>query len=84
MSAMRRTQPSAATFILTGYPAIETALAAIREQVDDYLVKPTDIEQLVETIRAKLAKTKSSHRIQPQRLPVVIEQKQEGIVRRWL
>jgi DNA-binding NtrC family response regulator len=26
VSAMRRTQPSAATFILTGYPAFETAL----------------------------------------------------------
>jgi DNA-binding NtrC family response regulator len=74
VSAMRRTQPNAVTFILTGYPAIETALAAIREQVDDYLVKPTEIELLVEKIRAKLAQTKSSHRIQPQRLALVIEQ----------
>jgi ActR/RegA family two-component response regulator len=84
VSAMRRTQPKAVTFILTGYPAIETALAAIREQVDDYLVKPTEIELLVEKIRAKLAQTKSSHRIQPQRLALVIEQNREVIVRRWL
>jgi DNA-binding NtrC family response regulator len=48
VSAMRRTQPDAVTFILTGYPAFETALEAIRQQVDDYLVKPTDIEPLVE------------------------------------
>ena len=35
VSAMRRTQPRAVTFILTGYPAFETALEAIRLQVDD-------------------------------------------------
>ncbi len=36
VSAMRRTQPDCVTFILTGYPAFETALEAIRSQVDDY------------------------------------------------
>ena len=30
VSAMRRTQPEAVTMILTGYPAFETALEAIR------------------------------------------------------
>src|SRR6185437_1901780 len=40
VSAMRRTQPEAVTMILTGYPAFETALEAIRQQVDDYIVKP--------------------------------------------
>ena len=84
VSAMRRTHPDVVTFILTGYPAMETALAAIREQVDDFLIKPTDIEQLVETIRSKLAKRKSSDRIQPKRLPVVIEENQAWIVQHWL
>ena len=43
VSAMRRVQPGAATFILTGYPDFDTALQAIRSQVDDYLLKPTDV-----------------------------------------
>ncbi|HEX8926782.1 MAG TPA: response regulator, partial [Terriglobales bacterium] len=50
VSAMRRTQPDALTFILTGFPAFETALEAIRSQVDDYLVKPANINQLVQKI----------------------------------
>src|SRR6476469_9545528 len=54
VSAMRRTQPQCVTLILTGYPGFETALQAIRSQVDDYLVKPTQIERLVETIERKL------------------------------
>src|SRR6266404_8238040 len=54
VSAMRRIQPDAITIIITGYPAFETALEAIRGQVDDYIVKPADTEDLIETIRQKL------------------------------
>jgi len=68
VSAMRRTHPETATFILTGYPAFETALEAIRQQVDDYLVKPTDIEELIKTINSKLANRKGpTRRIEPKR-----------------
>jgi PAS domain S-box-containing protein len=54
VSAMRRTNPECVTFILTGYPGFETALQAIREQVDEYLIKPADIKQLLNTIDEKL------------------------------
>jgi len=54
VSAMRRTQPKCLTFILTGYPAFETALKAIRSQVDDYLLKPAPIPELVDAIERKL------------------------------
>jgi len=50
VSAMRRVQPQAATFILTGYPDFDTALQAIRSQVDDYLLKPTDVPMLINII----------------------------------
>ncbi len=66
VSAMRRTQPDAVTLIITGYPAFETALAAIREQVDDYVVKPADIDHLVQTIEEKLNHRKP-HRPLPQK-----------------
>jgi DNA-binding NtrC family response regulator len=51
VSAMRRTQPHCVNIILTGYPAFETAVQAIRQQVDDYLVKPADVETLVARLR---------------------------------
>ena len=38
VSAMRCTQPNCVNFILTGFPAFETALEAIRRHVDDYLL----------------------------------------------
>src|ERR1700722_5899045 len=50
VSAMRRVQPEACTFILTGYPDLETAIQAVRSQVDDYFSKPLRVEQFVESI----------------------------------
>ena len=55
VSAMRHTHPHAATLVLSGYPALEEAWAAIRLQADEILVKPIEIASLRETIRQKLA-----------------------------
>lgn len=53
-SGMRHIQPSCTVFILTGYPAFETALQAIHSQVDEYLVKPVEIDSLVNALKGKL------------------------------
>ena len=84
VSAMRRTQPKAVNFILTGYPAFETALEAIRRQVDDYLIKPADIEPLVTSIRSKLVDRKPAHGIQPRRLAEIIATNQDWVTEHWL
>ena len=85
VSAMRRTQPEATTFILTGYPAFETALEAIRQQVDDYLVKPADVEMLVGKIRQKLTGPKpAAHGIQSKPLAAILEENKREIVRQWM
>lgn len=85
VSAMRRTQPEAATFILTGYPAFETALEAIRQQVDDYFVKPARVEDLVQKIHGRLnSPRKESHHIQPRRLAILLEDTRQEIFGRWL
>src|ERR1051325_1652230 len=85
VSAMRRTQPEATTFILTGYPAFETALEAIRQQVDDYLVKPADIETLVSKIRQKLTMPKpSNHRLETKPLHKILDENKREILRQWL
>ena len=54
VSAMRRTQPNCVTLILTGYPGFDSALKALRNQVDDYLIKPADVPTLVSLIEKKL------------------------------
>lgn len=85
VSAMRRTQPGTATFILTGYPAFESALEAIRHQVDDYFVKPAEVETLVNRIVARLQGPPSERRgLKPRRLPKILEEHKVEIFTRWL
>jgi YesN/AraC family two-component response regulator len=84
VSAMRTHQPDALRFILTAYPAFESALEAIREEVHDYLIKPTETEVLVEKIRSKLAKRPRDQSVIRQHLPQVIRANSESIIEHWL
>ena len=53
--AMRAANPNCVTILLTGYPAFESAVEAIHHEVDDYFVKPADLESLINTMERKLA-----------------------------
>jgi ActR/RegA family two-component response regulator len=61
VSAMRRTQPNCINFIVTGFPAFESALRAIQRQVDDVLVKPANVNRLIEMIDERLRERNHSH-----------------------
>jgi YesN/AraC family two-component response regulator len=52
---MRKTQPRCINFILTGYPADESLQRAMGHDVAHYFIKPVEIEEMVETIKNKLA-----------------------------
>jgi ActR/RegA family two-component response regulator len=86
VSAMRRTQPGCITLILTGFPAFETALEAIRSQVDEYLVKPAKIPELVELIERKLEapKEKLPRKAGLKRMSTVIRENLVEILQRTL
>src|SRR5690348_12966874 len=53
ISAMRRQQPDALTILMTGFPDFEAALEAIRKQVDEYMIKPTEPDKLLELLRER-------------------------------
>src|SRR5580700_8532661 len=55
VSAMRHTHPEALTIVLSGYPALSEAMAAILSQADEILVKPIQIGSIKELIRTRLA-----------------------------
>ena len=83
VSAMRRTKPSCRTIILTGFPDFDKALRAIREQADDYLVKPANADVLVEMLQRRLS-TKQALPFERTSLGVLLGQNRQLIVERWL
>lgn len=85
VSAMRRVQPQASTFILTGYPDFESALLAIRNQVDDYFTKPANTNLLVERIISRLSTPKPPLReIPPRRVHEILHDNAQHIAEEWL
>ena len=84
VSAMRHIQPQCVNLILTGYPALETALQAIHSQVDDYLTKPADLDALINTINEKLSGRKSQPSVRLKRLSALLNDHATDIVKQIL
>lgn len=85
VSAMRRVQPTACTFILTGYPDFDSALQAIRNQVDDFFSKPADVDSLVDTLTDRVMHGRSARSSMPvRRVTEVLSDQSLTICERWL
>lgn len=50
--------PSLPVVIMTGFPSIDTAIQALRHKVEDYIIKPFNINQLFKTVERSI-QTKS-------------------------
>jgi DNA-binding NtrC family response regulator len=55
LQAMREINPKCVSIFITAYPALETAQRAIQGDIDGYVSKPADIEELVALLERKLA-----------------------------
>jgi DNA-binding NtrC family response regulator len=58
LTKIRETTPRMRKIIITGYPTLQNAVDAVNKGADAYLLKPFDVEKVLETIRLQLAKQK--------------------------
>jgi CheY-like chemotaxis protein len=84
VSAMRHTHPQAVTLVLSGYPAMEEALSAIRVQVDEILVKPIEIASLRKLIRAKLAHPAAPRSLPTESVASILEHDLDATIQDWM
>lgn len=82
VGAMRRIQPRARTYILTGYPDFTSALEAIRRQVDDYIVKPANIPDLLKTLRTERERSRLIS-LPGKRASAIIRENVDAIIEKW-
>ena len=61
LAAIRDHCPDTVVVLLTGYASVESAVEALREGAQDYLIKPVSIEELRATIQGGLAKYREAH-----------------------
>ena len=84
VSAMRHTHPDALTIILSGYPAVDEAMAAILSQADEIFAKPIRIVALRELIRSRLAAPHTIKRVKPESVASILERETEITIQNWL
>ena|SRR5579864_620653 len=54
VTAMRHSQPNGLTLLVSGYPDVQSAMAAILLEADEVIVKPFDVGKLANLIREKM------------------------------
>jgi len=55
LEAIRKVDTDVAVIVSTAYPNVETAVASLKAQASDYVRKPIDPPEFLETVRAALA-----------------------------
>jgi DNA-binding NtrC family response regulator len=56
LTAMKETTPTMAKIIITGYPSLQNAIEAVNQGADSFVVKPLNIETVLQTIKKCLRK----------------------------
>ncbi len=84
VSAMRHSQPNALTLIVSGYPDVQTAMAAILLEADEIIVKPFEVGKLADLVREKMTQRKPVARTEKERVAAILQRCMTGIVQDWL
>jgi ActR/RegA family two-component response regulator len=84
VTAMRRTQPNCLILILTGFPGFDTVLEAMRNQVDEYLIKPAPVPALLGLIEKKLSERMRENAGATKRIHDILRENMFEIVQRAL
>ena len=84
VTAMRHSQPEALTLVVSGYPDVQKAMAAILLQADEILVKPFDGAQLAALMDKRLLKSKPSPRPAKETVASILDRDLAITTQRWL
>src|SRR5450755_845927 len=84
VSAMRHSQPNALTLLISGFPDVESAMAAILLEADEVLVKPFEIGRLTELIQVRVLNRKPTRRIANERVGEILRRCSNQVVEGWL
>src|SRR5580658_8231353 len=84
VSAMRHSQPNALTLLVSGYPDVQGAMAAILLEADEIVVKPFEIGRLTELVRDRVVNRKPTRRVDKESVGAILLRCSSTIVEAWL
>jgi DNA-binding NtrC family response regulator len=73
LKLMKETVPRTRKIMVTGYPSMQNAIGALNKNADAYLLKPVDIEKLLNTVKQQLQAQEDERRFSEQKVAEFIE-----------
>ena len=59
--------------MVTGYPSMQNAISALNKNADAYLLKPVDVEKLLNTVKQQLYAQESERKFSEKKVAEFIE-----------
>src|ERR1700674_906541 len=84
VTAMRHSQPDALALLVSGYPDVQSAMAAILLEADEIIVKPFERSRRAELVREKMNTRTPDTRREKERVGAILQRCITGIVEDWL
>jgi DNA-binding NtrC family response regulator len=73
LKLIKDTVPRTRKIMVTGYPSMQNAISALNKNADAYLVKPIEVENLLQTVRNQLKLQEDEREFSEQRVAEFIE-----------
>jgi len=73
LTKLRDTKPKMRKIIVTGYPTLQNAVAAVNKSADGYVLKPFDVENILLTIKEQLKKQAEEREFSEEKIAQFIE-----------
>jgi DNA-binding NtrC family response regulator len=73
LTKLHDTKPKMRKIIITGYPTLQNAVAAVNKGADAYIMKPFDVEKMLQTIKEQLKKQEEEKTFSEEKIAEFIE-----------
>lgn len=73
LTRIRDTVPKMRKIIITGYPTLQNAIAAVNRGANAYILKPFDMDKVLATIKEELKKQEEERRYSQEKVAEFIE-----------
>jgi DNA-binding NtrC family response regulator len=73
LTAMKENTPKMIKIIVTGYPSLQNAIEAVNRGADGYVVKPLNMDYVLDTIREHLKKQQEATKYNEEKVAEFIE-----------
>ena len=73
LKLMKDAVPRTRKIMVTGYPSMQNAVAALNKNADAYLIKPVEVEKLLNTVKEQLQLQENERKFSEQKVAEFIE-----------